>query len=376
MKGNLIKITLLTTVMVAALNSCSHKTFKQNLNVKNFSSQFIAKVDSIVIQSMNEYNIPGLAIGLVKNDTIVYTEGYGVSNIQNRKPVTPNSIFHTASISKLFTAMAVMTLVHENKLALNDKLVDVIPSLKFEDQRVQQITIKNLLNHTSGLPDISNYNWSNNNQDDSSLKEYVMGLNLRLNSNPSTQYQYSNLAYDILGYVIEKISSINFEKFVKENILNTSEMHTSDFRYFEIEDSLKTTPHSKRWLTKKVHTRKTYPYTREHAPSSTLNSSSHDLSKWMISFLKIMDKSNTNNQYIEMTMPSIESYPYIGLGFQLDNIHENKTIGHYGGDKGFRSYLLMIPKEKIGLVILANCDYNEDFRQEILHAISKLMLVN
>ena len=75
-----------------------------------------------------------------------------------------------------------------------------------------------------------------------------------------------------------------------------------------------------------------------------------------------------------MLEPSFSPYPYVGLGFQLGSIDSKKTVGHFGGDKGYRSYLLMIPQEKMGLVILANSDYNEDFRQEIIHPIAKLML--
>ena len=143
-----------------------------------------------------------------------------------------------------------------------------------------------MLNHTSGLPDVSNYHWKNNNQSKSSLKDYVLNLNLKLDSQPGTNYAYSSLAYNILGYLVEKLSKMSFEDYVKTNILNTNEMYNSDFRYFKIPDSIKTAPHSKRLLTKNVYVRKNYPYTREHAPSSTLNSSAEDLSKWMISFLK------------------------------------------------------------------------------------------
>lgn len=243
--------------------------------------------------------------------------------------------------------------------------------MQYKDVRVKDIKLKNLLNHTSGLPDINNYHWDNNNQSDTSLREFVLGLNLKLDYKPSSEYQYSNLAYDLLGYVIEIISGSTFDDYLKENILNRSEMYSSDFRYFKIRDSLKTSPHSKRWVTNKIYERETYPYTREHAPSSTLNSSSKDLSKWMIHFLQNLVDSNANSKMIESTF---DPYPYIGLGFQLSEINSKKAIGHFGGDKGFRSYLVMIPEERIGLVLLANCDYDEDFRQEILLPISKLML--
>jgi len=354
--------------------SCSTSSFKQNIEANPSVIDLFGKVDSIVVKKMNQYNIPGLSIGLVRNDSIIYNKGYGIRSIKTGDLVTENTIFHTASISKLFTAVATIRLIEQNVISIDDKLVDILPELKYDDESVNYITIKNLLNHTSGLPDISNYHWDNNNQSDNSLKEYVLGLNLKLDSDPSSEYQYSNLAYDILGYVIEKVSDSTFDDFLKENILNKSGMYNSDFRYFKIHDSLKTSPHSKRWVIKNIYERKTYPYTREHAPSSTLNSSSKDLSKWMISFMKSLDDSDLNNKISTMIEPTFNPNPYIGLGFQLGDINSKKTIGHYGGDKGFRSYLIMIPEEKIGLVVLANCDYNEDFRQEILHPIAKLML--
>ena len=188
------------------------------------------------------------------------------------------------------------------------------------------------------------------------------------------EYQCSNLAYDILGYVIEKVSGSTFDDLLKEHVLDKSGMYNSDFRCFKINDSLKTAPHSERWVTNNIYERTTYPYTREHAPSSTLNSSSKELSKWMISFLRTLDDSALNTRYASMISPSFHSYPYIGLGFQLSDLNSIKTIRHYGGDTGFRSYLIMIPEEKIGSAVLANCDYDEGFRQEIIHTIAKLVL--
>jgi len=354
--------------------SCSAHLFKQEIKTNQSKDSFFEKVDAIVINKMNQYNIPGLSIGLIRNGTILYTKGYGVKRIGAADFVTENSIFHTASISKLFTAVAIMKLIEQDKITIDSKLIDLLPELKYDDARVNEITIKNLLNHTSGIPDISNYNWHNNNQTDNSLREFVLGSNLKLSAEPGSAYQYSNLAYDILGFIIENVSGATFDDFLKENILSVSGMTHSDFRYFKIQDSLKTSPHSKKLVTKKVYERKTYPYTREHAPSSTLNSSAQDLSKWMITFLQNLNEPQSSYNYLNMTNPTFTPYPYIGFGFQLSKINAKNTIGHYGGDRGFRSYLIMIPEEKVGLVLLANCDYNEDFRQEILHPIAKLML--
>ena len=160
------------------LQSCSNIGFRQDIEMNQSVNGFAEKVDSIVAGKMNNYNIPGLSIGLVVNDSIVYAKGYGLKSIEDPEPVTETSNFHTASISKLFTAQAVIMLLAENDISLNEKLVNIIPELKYEDKRVEDITIKTLLNHTSGLPDVSNYQWKNNNQSKTSLKEYVSGLKL------------------------------------------------------------------------------------------------------------------------------------------------------------------------------------------------------
>ncbi|PHQ55177.1 MAG: hypothetical protein COC16_05695, partial [Lutibacter sp.] len=167
---------------------------------------------------MNQYNIPGLSIGLVRNDSIIYNKGYGVRSIKTGNLVTENTIFHTASISKLFTSVATIKLIEQNKMTIDDKLVDILPELKHDDKRVNYITIKNLLNHTSGLPDIRNYHWDNNNQSDNTLTNYIRGLSLTIEFEPGSEYQYSNLAYNILGYIIEKKTGSTFDEYLKDYI--------------------------------------------------------------------------------------------------------------------------------------------------------------
>lgn len=356
------------------LQSCSDQSFKQNLEVKRSLNGFNEKVDSIVINKMNEYNIPGLSIGLVSNGSVIYTKGYGVRSIEKNNPVSEHTIFHTASVSKLFTSSAIVKLANDGQLSLDDKLHKIIPELQFKDERIKKISIEDLLNHTSGLPDVGNYHWENNNQSLTSLKEYVVSLNLKLESEPSLNYSYSNLGYNLLGYVIEKKTQISFEDYLKNEILNPSGMVFSDFRYFNIHDSLTTSPHTKNIIFRNVYERDTYPYTREHAASSTLNASAIELSKWMIHFLNESKQNPPGNNYALTLKPTSAKFPHIGLGYQQYDFDSKHAIGHYGGDRGFRSFLMMIPEENIGLVVLGNCDYEEDFRQEIIHPIAKLML--
>jgi len=334
----------------------------------------VERIDSLIALKMNQYQIPGLAIGVIRNDTVVLTKGYGARSIKAPPLVTEQSVFHTASISKLFTAQAIAQLIAEGQMSLDDKLVAWIPELSYKDPRVTTITIKQLLNSTSGLPDVHNYHWSNNHQADNSLEEYVLGLNLQLDADPGSAYSYSNLGYNLLGYVIEKCTSLTFEDYLQTNILEKYGMQQSDFRAFQIPDSLRTSPHSKKRLNGRIYERSVYPYTREHAPSSTLNASVHDLSRWMLAFLRQLEDPATDAIYRQMIEPSFTAYPHIGLGFQLYDFTGTQAVGHFGGDKGFRSFLMMIPDQQIGVVVLGNCDYEEDFRQEIVHAITNWMI--
>ena len=367
--AKLLQALLILVLPFLLLHNCSTNRFSQNIKIEGEKNSIGYKVDSIVIAKMNQYNIPGLSIGIVKQGEILYTKGYGVRSIETLEYVTENSVFHTASISKLFTAAAIMHLIEQNTISLDTKLIEVIPDLKYTDNRIKEVTIKNLLNHTSGLPDINNYHWGKNNTTKDALKNYVLSKKLSLDFAPSSEFQYSNLTYDILGLVIENVSGIPFEDFLQKELLIKSGMSNSDFRYFKIQDDLKTSPHSKQRLGDKIYKRKVYPYTREHAPSSTLNASAKDISQWMIYFLEDLALSESISKYSEMIVPSFDAYPYIGLGFQLNKIGEDKTIGHYGGDKGFRSYLLMVPEKEIGVVLLGNCDYEEDFRDEVVYGV-------
>lgn len=361
----------LVHLFLTLIIGCSQKiAVAQKVKSPSINQSFSEIVDSIVKSKISEYQIPGIALGIVQQDSVVYAKGYGLVSIKEDLAVNQNTLFHTASISKLFTATAIMQLIKAHKITLDTKLVKVAPEINYKDVRVKYITIKQLLNHTSGLPDIKNYHWKKHNQLSNSLNDYITGLHIKLKATPSTTYLYSNLGYDILGFVVEKITNSSFEEYIKLNILDPSGMLQSDFRNFRIPDSLKAKPHSKKWITGNIYRRKTYPYTREHAASSTLNSSAYEFCKWMIWF---MNKSKDEGFNI-MLHPSFGANSHIGLGFQLSTLDSLEVAGHYGGDKGFRSYLLLIPQREIGLVILANGDYNENFRQEILHPIAKMLI--
>ena len=320
---------------------------------------------------MAEYQIPGLSLGIVQDGEMPYVQGYGLRTINTQDSVRAQSVFHTASISKLFTAQSIMMLVEKKKLQLNTLLVDIIPEIEYKDSQARQIQLLHLLNHTSGLPDIANYHWKKQHTSDSSLRTYVSKLKVKVRSKPGEKYNYSNLGYNILAYVVEKTSGQLFEDFVKENIMAPANMANSDFRLSEISKSLRVSPHLKKG--EELIVSPVYPYSREHAGSSTLQASAEDLSKWMIGFLQGLS-SKPDTYQAQMIKAPNSNFPFIGLGFQLASLDNWRKIGHYGGDRGFRSYLFMVPEAKLGIVVLGNAGFHEDFRQEIGHGLARLLL--
>lgn len=351
-----------------------HMPSKGLCQTSNAHIQYMANVDSLVSQVMKRYDIPGLSVGIVKNGERLVAKGYGIGSVKKPFPVTESTSFHTASVSKLFTALAVMRLVQDGKLTLEDSVFRLLPDLRYKNPLARQITVRSLLNHTSGIPDLLSYNWSAHNQAEDALETYMLRKRFRLKNPPHTAFHYSNLGYDLLGFLVEKVSGVKFEVYVKENVLVPGQMPNADFRYFEIPDSVKARPHSKKRIGKTIYERKVYPYTREHSPSSTLIASASELANWMTAFLQSLNEGTYSSAYRSMISASTQHSSRIGLGFQLYNVHNKSAIGHYGGDKGFRSYLVMLPTEGIGVVVLSNCDYNEDFRQELAHEILKMTL--
>ncbi|GHB32260.1 hypothetical protein GCM10008106_11550 [Mongoliitalea lutea] len=322
-------------------------------------------METYLKQKQEEYQLPGLAVGIVKNGQVYFQQGYGVATIHFPKQITEYSVFHTGSVSKLFTAQAILKLVEADKIGLDTQLASLNLGLRLKDRQISEITIRQLLEHQSGLPDVWGYHWRRQNTDSLALQRYFSKKKLKLATSPGKEYRYSNLGYNLLALIVQQVEGLSFETFVKREVLLPATMTTADFRYFAIPEEMRLSPHTKN-LFGKVKVRKIYPYTREHAGSSTLNSSVEELSKWMIQFM--------NDPFHQQFLVPSPVYAYNSLGFQLYRVAGKDGFGHYGGDKGFRAFLMMVPSEKTGIVLLSNSDFNEDFRQDIGFTLMKSLL--
>ncbi len=356
--------------------------------------------ENFIDMVMDLYDIPGIAVGVyassentrtvegTKCNPYMYTGVGGYSNYEDKTPLQLDSIFHCTSVSKLFTAMGIMKLTEQGKLSLADRLCDIVPWMSIADKRWENITIGSMLTHTSGLTDINDYRWGEHRTDENALREYALSDEVagrKLLWEPGDGFRYSSMAYDLLGLVITEVSGMTFEEFIKCEIFDPLGMDDTTF-LSESDLTNLAMPHSK-GRDRVIRLENTYPYTRQHAPSSTLKSTAADLLKWASAlmerapFEKPQDDAQLTPLHEEcplhtaglhdMWTPRAEvpdTGEQISLGWFIrtqdisDGTHEAgeheksryTLVGHEGSDNGFRTSFWMCPELGIATVLLCN----------------------
>ena len=235
-------------------------------------------LDVLLEQVLGDFNLPGLAVGVVRENEIIYARGFGVRDIQTQAPVTASSLFHQASISKVITATAVMHLIERGLVHLDDPIVKFLPAFWLGDARSQSITIEQVLTHTSGMPDPEDHNWMQQEYDQAALKRYINRLgSLEMMAEPGQTFSYSSLGYNVLGALIAEISTEPFETYIKDQVFEPLGMHDSTFLKPEVPLELATSAHIR---TPGLTVSQVFPYSRPHAPSGAFQSSALDMCRW------------------------------------------------------------------------------------------------
>ncbi len=304
--------------------------------------------------------LPGLSVAVVKDGGIVLAEGFGVRSVVDGQPVTPNCLYHMASVSKPFSATALMQLAEQGKVDLDARLVEYLPWFTMDDPRVNSITLRQMLNHISGMPDVHDYEWGNPYTEDDALEVYARSLSSeKLLSDPGTQFAYSNIAFELLGTVIARVSGLTFEEYMRRNIFDPLGMKTSTFLRGEVPDELAMTPHNNLFGNEVLPY---YPYNRAHAPSSTFHTSANEACRWMqvnlnrgeLDGVRILQDAS----YDLLWKPyfPIDDGRQIGLSWFLQDLHGFRAVGHGGSDDGFRSMIMLVPEMNLGVTVMSNAN--------------------
>ncbi len=349
------------------------------------------KCNEFMDEVMNLNDLPGLAVGVsigavscaVPSDDL--TEFVGVRGYRDysaRDPLKEDSIFHCASVSKLFTSSAVMKLVEAGILSLDDRLCEILPGLNIADKRFEEIRLWNMLTHTSGLGDVDDYRWYDFETDNGSLRRYVYEAEEVL-AQPmlwdprETRFRYSNIAYEILGQIVSECSGLSYEDFVSRHLLEPAGMSSSTMKTFERagapnfrDNERMALPHEKK-PDRSIGPVEFYPYTRQHAPSSTLTSTAGDLLSWGRAHLKSAGGGDAEDSSAGPLLKP-ETYGTVwreyatvpnngekmGIGWFMREQNKGPQVfrlcGHEGTDDGFRASFWMCPELDIVTVVLSN----------------------
>lgn len=320
------------------------------------------KITQFIHALLKAHQLPGLAVGVVSENRAVYAAGFGVRDLRRGNPVSEQSLFHLASISKLFVAAAVLQLVEQGRVRLEDPVIRHIPDFKLKSQACGEITIQHLLTHTAGMSDITDYHWDAPEYDSRALQRFVRSLaGDALLTPPGEVFAYSNTGFEVLGYLVARVSGTTFERYVQQHILRPCGMRASTHFRRRVPAALAVTPHL-RTLTPTVSP--IYPYHRAHAPSSTLHSSAVEMNAWAIANLNRGQAATTRilepETYAQLWRPRAPTHrsspivQSIGLGWFLGEHRGQWTASHSGGDVGFTSQFILLPEAGIGVTVLCN----------------------
>ncbi len=293
--------------------------------------------------------VPGLAYAVVAAGEIETVGARGVVRMGGDKAVTPDTPFNTGSISKSFTALAVMQLVEAGRVGLDTEVSHYLAV--FSGQPGGAITIRQLLSHTSGLSTFQgNLSDEDNTPDKDALARRVeQQAGVTPVYQPGDKWEYSNLNYQILGRLIEVVSGQTYQSFIATNIMAPVGMTHSFVSDGEIHDGMASG--HRPWFGSKrpLAVNHTDPGT---APQGGIIASASDLARYLLMMMNGKDDVLSAKGKAAMMRPASKASPFYGFGWFVDT--EKGTVYHTGNSVGYESLATMVPAEKKGVVVLVN----------------------
>lgn len=312
------------------------------------SNKLQLTVDSLVKSEMRKQKIPGVSIVILRNGVIDYIRGYGHANIEHEVPVKSQTIFQAGSVGKQFTSFAVMLLVQDGKMSLDDKVAKYFPDAP---AGWDSITIRNLLNHTSGFADYTNgFNYWANYTEDSLYQEF---RKKPLLFKAGDKQWYSNMGYVTLGIIISKVTGKFYGDFLKERIFNPLGMTTA--RIINEEDIVPNRAAGYRLVNDSIKNQEWVSPTINTTADGSMYVTAFDMAKWEegLNAGKLLKKEYYDMMWAptKLNNGTIENY---GFGWSIDSANGKRILEHNGSWQGFECTIKRYPEKKLTVVVFAN----------------------
>ncbi len=312
----------------------------------------IRKIDRLFSNPRGNNN-PGFTVGVVRNDSLIFSRGYGMANMEYGIPNSPETIYHMASVSKQFTAYAILLLERQGRLKLED---DVRKYLRWFPDLKEKITIRQLLNHTSGIRDQWDLNViSGRRMDDVITQDYLLTLLSRqqdLNFKPGDEYSYSNSNFTMAAEIVRSITGQSFRQFADSAIFKPLGMRSTHVH----DDHTEVVPnraYSYRPLDSVRYANAVLNYA--NAGATSLFTNIPDMAKWVINFYntRVGDASTLEKLTTRGILNNGVRITY-ALGIGVDEYNGKRRFSHGGADAGYRTFVSVFPDEKMGFIVFSN----------------------
>jgi CubicO group peptidase (beta-lactamase class C family) len=374
-------MTLMKASLKTALFFCLLATQSSSIYAQSSSDDVLSRqADEAITALRHEMKIPGTSVAVVRDGRIIKAAGYGLANVELNVPVTPATIFQAGSTGKQFLATAILLLAEEGKLSLDDSITKYFPEAP---AWWKPITIRHLLAHTSGLPDV----WGESDSrgmyanalldmrrdytEDELLRAFIK---LRPSSKPGEKWEYCNTGYQILGFLIRRLTGKSHSDFMRERVFQPLGMDTarviseSDIipnrsnGYMIVNGELK----NQEWIAPSLNTTADGPYYMTVL----------DLAKWDASLYteKILKRASLEQMWTtQAKLNSGKTYPY-GLGWFLADVNGHRLMYHTGGNQGFFVNISRYTDDRLTIIVMNNLDEDHCDTLTISGAIASIYI--
>ena len=354
----------------------SAATFPSRSTAASDDSDASRKVDDYITAEMQREKIPGLSLAVLREGKVIKAQGYGLCNVELTVPVTPETIFQTGSVGKQFTATAVMMLVEEGKLALEDKISKYLPD---PPPVWNDITVRHLLTHTSGVPDYGSDENAKTGKiidlrldytEDEMVRRFAT---LPLDFTPGVKWSYSNSGYVILGVIIHRVSGQFYGDFLEQRVFKPLHM---DSTHIISEENI--VPHraagyrlvhgdlkNQEWVAPKLNT----------TADGALYTNVIDMVKWdaALAAQALLKKSSYEQMYTPVRLNDAKTYPY-GFGWSIDPGNGHPLLEHSGSWQGFTMNFSRYTRDQLSIIVFTNLDSEHSHPIKISHEVAAIYI--
>jgi CubicO group peptidase (beta-lactamase class C family) len=313
------------------------------------SADTLGRVDEFVRAEMTRERVPGVAVAVVDHGKVVKAEGYGYANMEHNVPVRPETVFQSGSLGKQFTAAAVMTVVEEGKLALDDPIAKYFPEAP---PAFRAITVRHLLTHTSGIPDYTE-GTVDLRRDYTEDELARMAFGLKLEFAPGARWNYSNTGYLMLGVLVRRASGRFYGDVLRDRVFTPLGMKTA--RIISEEDIVPNRAAGYRLVGGELKNQEWVAPKLNTTADGSLYFTVLDLIAWDegLRSRAVLKPESWAAVFQPVRLNSGKTFPY-GFGWGIDEVAGQSLIQHGGSWQGFRTHIARYLGSDLTIIVLAN----------------------